>query len=294
MRFCFEIMLLTVYVRGMSAYNILAFFPLLSKSHFNFFTPLIKELTQRGHNITLYSVYPLEGEDLPNLSVVDIHACIPDQFAEYISIDSSNPTILQMVRRYSDSIIKYEKIANCSPIMNLIRSSDRYDAYLTDIVIAEWHAMFAYKFNAPLINIFANLLHPQIAGLIGLPANPSHVPMYTSGSTSRMSFLERIYSFYVYIVMLIVNESYFSVPCNTLSRRLFGENVPSLEQVVKNTSLTLINVHSSYPFAMVSVPNVIAVSGIHIKDSKPLPVVSFVGLLASDRKFLEMDVTCIS
>lgn len=272
MRIC--AILLFILATSVDTYEILGFFEVPVRSHYEFASPILNELARRGHNLTIYSVYPFQVEDWPNLNVVDITTCFPVQLMNVPL--NFEITVVEWLESLIAEVPKYEIISNCSIIMDLIRSTDTYDAFLTDICFPTWHTMFAYKFDIPLINIFPNALFPEIANVMGTPSNPSYIPTYFGDSTSRMNFVERMRNFYTHF-MLTVGSSYcLSDRVNTLSRRLFGDNVPSVEEMVKNTSLALVNVDFDYHSAIPLAPNVISVAGIQLKEAKSLPVVSFI------------------
>lgn len=56
-------------------------------------------------------------------------------------------------------------------------------------------------------------------------------------------------------------------------RKYFGVDLPFLDDIIKNTSLILVNHHFSLAFPRPLLPNVIEIGGHHIRSPKPLPAV---------------------
>lgn len=57
-------------------------------------------------------------------------------------------------------------------------------------------------------------------------------------------------------------------------KQIFGEKIPSVSDLKKETSLMFVNSHYSLSGARPLSPSVIEISGIHIKDPKPIKKVT--------------------
>lgn len=62
-------------------------------------------------------------------------------------------------------------------------------------------------------------------------------------------------------------------------RKRFGDDIPDVNEIAKKISLTLLNQHYSYTGPKPLSNQLVEVSGIHIKPTKPLPQVSAVANL---------------
>lgn len=80
MDFCkvFALIVLSIayFVKSVESANILAFLPSRGRSHVVPFYPLFRDLANRGHNVTLFTYYPLKPV-MPNLTNVIIDVEIP-------------------------------------------------------------------------------------------------------------------------------------------------------------------------------------------------------------------------
>lgn len=67
----------------------------------------------------------------------------------------------------------------------------------------------------------------------------------------------------------------------TLLRRYFGDDVPPLEDIIRNTSLVFVNDHFSLTYARPLVPNMIPIGGVHVNPPKKLPAVGTLHIIHS-------------
>lgn len=57
-------------------------------------------------------------------------------------------------------------------------------------------------------------------------------------------------------------------------REHFGPDLPYVGDILKNTSLVLVNHHHALGFPRPYVPNMVEIAGVHINEPKQLPTVS--------------------
>lgn len=273
----FVLILSALFIHHANAYNILGLFFVSVKSHYVFVEPLIIELARRNHTLTIYSVFTPDKQINGNVSVIDVQSCFPGGAHGRFSISQNrDPNIMQTVRMIQNMTPTYEKIANCSPIMELARSDEKYDALVTDLIYPEWFSLFAYKFQVPMINVFPNMLLPSMARLLGVPAFPSYVP-HAPGFSTEMTFFVRVVNFGAFAVATAMEKFFMSGRANEIASRVFGAEAPLPIDVVRNCSLTLINTDLGYyraPYPLV--PNMVAVGGMHISKAAPVPEVGCV------------------
>lgn len=58
-------------------------------------------------------------------------------------------------------------------------------------------------------------------------------------------------------------------------RQTYPFEFPYVDHLQKQTKLLLVNAHTSFDYPEPLPPNIIAVGGLHIKEPKPLPKVSY-------------------
>lgn len=251
--------------------NILGFFPVPFPSYQIFVKPLLAELAERGHNITIYTMftdeYPVKYRQ------IDIKPCIPSIPEAPVGKRMHRFPVLSILYYFRYIIPKSSEIFECAPLAGLVNSTDRYDLFLTNINHNDWYTGFAYKFKAPMINIFPNKPIILFTNTIGASQHPGYVPSFNSNVPPKMSFRERLINTFVYLVMVIVGPYFTVVPSQKLSDEVFGDGIPPLEEIVKNTSMTFINTHLPYHVPMPTPPNVMQVGGMNIGGAQKLPEV---------------------
>lgn len=86
-----------------------------------------------------------------------------------------------------------------------------------------------------------------------------------------MTFWERVHNF-VYALAMELNHGLRYLPGHDqLMKKHFGADSAYIADILKNTSLVLVNHHFALSFPRPYLPNMIEVAGVHINEPKPLP-----------------------
>jgi len=108
---------------------------------------------------------------------------------------------------------------------------------------------------------------------VGNPVIPSSTPDPFTTFSSPMTFLQRTYNLLMSIVgSTALHTTYFVN--DRLMRSYFGDDLPYIGEILRNTSLLLVNHHPSLSIARPQTPNTVDVAGMHIYPPKPLPKVN--------------------
>ncbi|XP_065219047.1 UDP-glycosyltransferase UGT5-like isoform X48 [Planococcus citri] len=249
--------------------NILGFFPFPINSHYIFMKPLLSELAERGHNLTIYTTFP-DKTASKKYEEIDIKNCLPT--IPFMPLDEiiRPVSILKTLADYGNLVPKSTQLLRCNVLMELFNSTQKFDLFLTDFVHNDWYAGFAYKFQVPMINVFPNMLLPWVADTIGVTSNPAYIPNYFNGVAPKMDFVERLYNTYLYLALMSVGKYHLTVPSDSLAREIFGD-IPPLAEIVKNTSITFVNTQPPYQVSYPIPPNVVQVAGMNVGLAKKLP-----------------------
>ncbi|XP_031355683.1 uncharacterized protein LOC116180003 [Photinus pyralis] len=154
--------------------RILGLIPIPSYSHQVVFQPLWKELSLRGHQVTVLTTNPMNDTSLTNLTEIDLsfsYKFLEEKPAEIIGSGQLKAWSLgvQAFNSVADAQLRHHEV------QRLIQSPD--DGY--DLVIAEYvlpaPLYFARKFNCPYIGVIStdgtNYIYQQIG-------NPAHSIIY--------------------------------------------------------------------------------------------------------------------
>jgi len=167
---------------------------------------------------------------------------------------------------------------NNTKVKEFIRS----DNYQFDVVIFEnfQHECFVtmgHKFGAHVIQLIPATPVAFHSQWHGQPFNPSYIPDPNSGFTDKMSFIVRTTNVLVTLLQLILYPLFYMPKQNEIMNEYFNytgwESRPSLEEMTRNISLTLINTHFTIGTARPLVPNFVEVAGMHLTAASKLPKV---------------------
>lgn len=174
---------------------------------------------------------------------------------------------------YSESVL---------PIKNL-QDFILSEAYIFDLVLVEsffqeYTVTMGHKFNAPVILITPTTIQPTNSHWIGLPSTFSYILDIRSHSSDHKTFYERLKSTLIGIVQIYLEE-YTYIPKQTqLMNKYFKyenyESRPSLNEMLANVSLTLVQQDLSIGAPRPYLPGVVEIGGLHIKEPKKLPKVN--------------------
>lgn len=90
-----------------------------------------------------------------------------------------------------------------------------------------------------------------------------------------MTFLERLENVF-YSVLEEINYRLFVLKeQDKIMRKYLGNDLPPIENIIKNTSLVFVNHHYSLAFPRPNLPNMVEIGGFHVNPPKPLPAVSY-------------------
>lgn len=261
------------------SYNILGVFPVRAYSHFVILNSISQELAKRGHNVTVYSRY-LKSYEEGTYKHVELEDCFPlkNDNSKYNSVEyiSGYGGIFGFIMYVLTFIPSAEDIQSCKPLMELINTTDKYDLLLLEAYNGntDIYTGLSYKLNAPYISVSSTMLYPWLSERIGTPDNPSYVPVPYTGFTSKMNFIERTVNTVTYLISKII-YNYASIPqSEKVARKVFGESMPPLREILENCSLMFTYTHSSISPVRPLVPNVVEIAGVNIRGKNALPEVS--------------------
>lgn len=250
--------------------KILAVSAWTGKSHFVYMEPLFLELAKRGHQVTVLSHFPRESKT-PNYREISLVGSRPSihnnlSFPEV----SDSLTVLGILPKLVIDIIEMESVMHSEPVKQLINSTEEFDLVINDLFINDVFAAFANKFNAPLISMVSSVLLPWANYRVANPDNPAYIPNFFSPYSNNMCFKERLLNTINYILTNIASIFYLR-KSDIIVKQHFGNDYPPLEDILKNTSLLMVNSFPVLTGARPTVPQVVQIGGIHLKPVKRLP-----------------------
>lgn len=152
--------ILTIHFFGLDAAKILGVSWVPSRSHHEFFRPIWKELSLRGHEVTTITSIPITDENLTNLTEIDVSSIVEalkqiDVLRHY-SRDNWIWDLVFFVKNVFDSFI--EEMLSNHDVSALIHSNAQFDVIVVEAQHAAVYA-FGERFQAPVVGKL-NMYHP--------------------------------------------------------------------------------------------------------------------------------------
>ncbi|XP_034255447.1 UDP-glucuronosyltransferase 2B15-like [Thrips palmi] len=250
------------------ALRILGIFPIQARSHNIMFKGTLHALVDSGHEVVDLSPYPLKTPR-SNYTDVDLSKVLPSLVN---TMNFEELTALTRVGLY-DLIRQNVGAELCRKVFQTKQFQDimsgaygKFDVVFTEIVGTDCFSVVAHKMQVPLISIATQPDFSQIHERMGSVDNPSYLVTTYEALTGRMNLWQRCRNVFAYFSNIFLVKWWFEYPSDIVLREFFGEDTPPISELIKNTSLVMVNRHVSINPARPSNPNVIEVAGIHIRE----------------------------
>ncbi|XP_070138045.1 UDP-glucosyltransferase 2 [Drosophila bipectinata] len=254
--------------------RILAVFPFPGRSQYIFAEQYLKELSRRGHNVTVINTFGSDKIE-PNFRVIGAKK-IHELMAAFNSIMYNTPTsqwkMLTMTTEFINLLTTC--ILDDPAVKELLDSDENFDLVVFETVQNEALFGLAQHFGALTMGISSYGTDRHIDELMGNISPLSYNPMLLSSRTERMSFDERFWNLWD-ALLLWVHKRVVHLPTQRdLLRKYFPESKQSLEEIMDSFSLVLMGQHFSLSYPRPYLPNMIEVGGLHLQQQRkvqPLP-----------------------
>ncbi|CAH1160040.1 unnamed protein product [Phaedon cochleariae] len=255
--------------------RILGVFPVLSISHQIIFQPIWKELSSRGHNVTVITPNPLNDVFSPNLTEIDVSSsakrCV-DNTDIIKKLDTTQSLFAKIMFSYHFLDYLITKELEQEEVSRLINSSETFDLILLQVIgIQPLVFGFGGKYRSPIIGISTLQVFLHTHDTLGNPTHALVTPDVMLGFEGDLTFANKVESLLFNIWYRMLYYWYALPSADKVARKYFGEDIPYLGDIERNTSLLLVNSNPIMHGVRPNVPNVIEINQIHIKKKKPLP-----------------------
>ncbi|XP_054266838.1 UDP-glucosyltransferase 2-like [Macrosteles quadrilineatus] len=264
------LLVVALYTSGCSSARILVLQPMPARGHLIVTEPLFEELAARGHQLTVVTSFPHKSP-VPNLDEIDVsEETEASKWVGNIALEGIRQNMpnqlhspLYMAKNDYDMC---KAVYSNNQVKMLLKSTKKFDMVITEVFTNDCFAPFASKFGAPLVSIVTSFPLPWLSDRVGLPDNPSYIPNYYLDVGSEMTFFERVYNTFFLIYTKLLYHLVFLPKVQNMVDEYF-EGLPPIEEIVRNTSLILMNSHLSLTYSRPCTHNVVEVGGIHIKNT---------------------------
>ncbi|XP_025835253.1 uncharacterized protein LOC112905974, partial [Agrilus planipennis] len=196
----FRLLCFLVIVNVASGANIFAIFSTPSLSHQLVFQPIWRELSLRGHKVTVVTPNPLNDPTLTNLTEINVSHSY-SIFSLQAFIDNSHLLPDKLMSISVGYFIKpiIESQLNYSDVLKILKDKNaHFDLVISEMFCAPAYG-FAYKFNAPWVGMLSLPDVSTAAMAVGNPMHPVINPEGGLGYGKHLSFWQRVVSTYAHI-----------------------------------------------------------------------------------------------
>ncbi|XP_069681769.1 UDP-glycosyltransferase UGT5-like [Periplaneta americana] len=256
---------------SVTAYKILALCPHVTKSHYAMVQALLRGLAARGHQVTVVSHFP-QQQPIPNLKDISLVGSMDTSVEDEPLTDVGKGEVMKSVNTLVEvALAVCENTLSFPPIQRLMKSDEKFDLIITELFNTDCMLGFVHKFKVPFIALTTSVMMPWSNERFANPDNPSYIPHHFLGHSDHMSFGQRFLNAVYQEVIKWAYYGLMDMPTQKIARKYFGEGLPPLAEIARNTSLLLLNTHFTINQPRPLVPNIVEVGGIHLTPPKELP-----------------------
>lgn len=261
--------------------RILAIAPLPSYSHQVAFRPIWKQLSLRGHNVTVVTTDPINNPSLTNLTEINIHDVMYDIWRSSGIIrlmqqkeSQMNPfalveIYLQLFTNLTDALMEQKEV------QKLLEDDVSFDLVMTEPLISVGLG-FADRYKSKLILVMSLEAPAFLHAAVG---NPTHPVLYVEAAFPFIpnTYLKRIIVVVHWLFQTSFRSKYSEFNTNLL-RKHFGEGASSMSEMLDKANMIFVNVNPIFGGVRPVTPSTIYFGGgFHLEQEKPLPEVSSSG-----------------
>ncbi|KAH8412232.1 hypothetical protein KR009_000668 [Drosophila setifemur] len=268
-----------------SAGNILAVYPHFGFSHFKVVMPILNELANRGHRITVISyVKNPHAKDYPNYEELLISDSDEDQSSTTINLvplsehtaSRSLPVLFwEYVALHDEGQKTCERLFGSGHIETVIQRhlSQPYDLLLTEYFNSDCQLALAKLMNLPVIGLSTCSLMPYYYDRIDLPDTPSFIQSEFIGFAGYLNWHERLVNFIQAKMLKLLYRYHSNAADNALIKKYLGLEIDTDEVARTQTAYIFGNQHYSLMGSHPQSKQFVEVGGVHItqKAEKELP-----------------------
>lgn len=255
-----------------NAARILAFIPTASYSHQYTFHPVWRELSLRGHNVTILTTDPVDAPELTNLT--QINASFAYKFMNIFHEELPNSNVIKGfsdIHKMFNNITNYE--LSMPEVQKLMKSREPVDIVITESIFPEFLA-FGEIYKCPTILISSTVLQSIIHIAVGNPVHPVLNPEPVLPFHGLLSFKERFISTLYHILVNYVRVTYTFPEKEKVFSKFFMKPIPSIMDMVKKVDIVLVGANTVLYEIRAYGPATITFSGIHLKPPQVIPKVT--------------------
>ncbi|XP_031829088.2 UDP-glucosyltransferase 2 [Nomia melanderi] len=247
--------------------RILGLFPLNGKSHWAMGQQLFLALAKRGHQVDVITHFLMKNPP-PNYNQLSIENSLPPAVNSMHANDAvqfKNLDLSLLVQMTGTRICETLNHENVQKIIKNPPNDPPYDLIIVEMFMSPCYLAFGRHLNVPIVGVvtapFTDWLHVPA----GNSYNPAVTPSIFSSYPERMDFWQRLMNTVMVIKIGTTINGKLEVQQRSYVKNHFNLDV-SMEDLIKDVSLYLVNSHHSLNGVKPSVPSIIEVGGLHVSE----------------------------
>ncbi|CAB0031707.1 unnamed protein product [Trichogramma brassicae] len=279
----------SIILQSASGLRILGLFPYQGKSHFTMCEALMRGLSGKGHQVDVYSHFPLKNP-IPNYKDFSLAGSLPAVANNMTYEDVSKATGTDMIGFWIGKIgTSVCRLMDHPLFQELFHHPPRdppYDIIVHEVSVTHCFIPWGRHLGIPIVAVITLPLLDWLFEPLGNPINLAAEPSIFSPYAAPMSFLQRLDNF---IRFKSINRDFdrFSEEHARYVEKYFGISDRKPIELIKDVSLVLVNYDYSVSGVRPFAPIVVPVGGLHILDhNDSVPEALQTWLDQSDRGFV--------
>ncbi|XP_058794059.1 UDP-glucosyltransferase 2-like [Phymastichus coffea] len=251
-------------------FRILCVFPLTGKSHFIMGESLMRGLAERGHQVDVYSHFPLKKPP-PNYRDYSLAGTLPlmvnnltYQFLSTIMVQGHSMS--RMMSTSGDNICEMLKLPIFQRLIKNPPKNPPYDLVITELFVSNCYLAFGRHLDLPLVGLVSTSMLDWLHDPLGNPHNPAVDTSILSEYYRPATFIERFGNFLTSIYIKY-SFNYYVRSQDAYVKKYFGPGLPNVVEMQKDIDLVLVNYHHALSGIRVHTPAIVPVGGLHIVDT---------------------------
>lgn len=253
------VVILAVLRLGESA-RILGVIPTPSYSHQVIFQPLWKELSLRGHQVTVLTTHPINDPTLRNLTEIDLGFSVKILEDKLLEIINSSKNVFMEIELTAKTfqVVNDHQLQHPEVKRMIDDPSEHFDLLIVELIMPSM-TYFSRRFHCPYIGVLPVDGSNYLFRSIGQPAHSIVYPELFSGFYGKLNVFERVqlilFDVFVYIFSLKINGSE-----KELVWRHFRDRTPT-DTILQEVSLIFVNSDPVFNYVRPLLPSVIPIGG---------------------------------
>lgn len=173
--------------------KILGLFTAFCKSHLFLHMPVIHTLVERGHEVTVVTILPLDD---PNPKYRHILLDVPKRPKGFISniIDGSKGplSMIRTIKKAADITMMQTNATLHEPQMKKLMAEESFDLVIFGYFFNSFQLGVAAHFKCPVVISFIHSPMRILNNIIGNPIEPLYVPHMSMGLVQPLGFFDRV------------------------------------------------------------------------------------------------------